>query len=41
MKTVLVIDDVPANVDVVLGFLAEAGTGVPPLLIHSGAILFT
>jgi DNA-binding response OmpR family regulator/DNA-binding CsgD family transcriptional regulator len=25
MKTVLIVDDIPANVDVVLGFLAEAG----------------
>ena len=25
MKTVLIVDDLPANVDVVLGFLAEAG----------------
>jgi CheY-like chemotaxis protein len=25
MKTVLIVDDFPANVDVVLGFLTEAG----------------
>ena len=34
MKTVLVVDDVPANVDVVLGFLAEAGYRV--LVSESG-----
>ncbi|MBV9644265.1 MAG: hybrid sensor histidine kinase/response regulator, partial [Verrucomicrobia bacterium] len=25
MKTVLIVDDVPANVDVILGFLTDAG----------------
>jgi len=34
MKTVLVVDDVPANVDVVLGFLAQAGYRV--LVSESG-----
>ena len=34
MKTVMVVDDVPANVDVVLGFLYEAGYRV--LVADSG-----
>src|SRR6202162_1826866 len=34
MKTVMVVDDVPANVDVVLGFLTEAGYRV--LVADSG-----
>ena len=34
MKTVMVVDDVPANVDVVLGFLYQAGYRV--LVADSG-----